>query len=63
MGFDPTRPIGSVDDLVEYLRAGEKPPERWRVGTEHEKIGLYAGARSPVPYAGERCIRAIVSSS
>lgn len=52
----PEQPAGSVDDLVAHLRGGEKPPERWRVGTEHEKIGLYADGLAPVPYEGERGI-------
>jgi glutamate--cysteine ligase len=45
--------VESVDDLVAFLRAGEKPPERWRVGTEHEKIGLHGSGRSPVEYGGD----------
>jgi glutamate--cysteine ligase len=45
-----------VDDLVAFLRAGEKPPEAWRVGTEHEKIGLHGADRSPIDYAGDRGI-------
>jgi glutamate--cysteine ligase len=56
MTLDLQAPVESVDTLVSYLRAGEKPPERWRVGTEHEKIGLRAGDHSPVDYAGERGI-------
>jgi glutamate--cysteine ligase len=52
----PEQPVESVDDLVAFLRAGEKPPERWRVGTEHEKIGLHKSDRSPVEYGGERGI-------
>lgn len=53
-------PVESVDALVDYLRAGEKPPERWRIGTEHEKIGLREGEFTPVPYEGPRGIRAIL---
>ncbi|MBW2495007.1 MAG: glutamate--cysteine ligase [Deltaproteobacteria bacterium] len=49
----PEKPIESVEDLVAFLRAGEKPPEAWRVGTEHEKIGLHAAELSPVDYEGE----------
>jgi glutamate--cysteine ligase len=52
----PEQPIESVDDLVAFLRAGEKPPEDWRVGTEHEKIGLHGADRSPIDYAGDRGI-------
>ena len=30
--------IESRDDLVAPMQAGEKPKERWRIGTEHEKL-------------------------
>ncbi|MEL1250818.1 glutamate--cysteine ligase [Aurantiacibacter gilvus] len=30
--------IESRDQLVAPMEAGEKPPERWRIGTEHEKL-------------------------
>jgi glutamate--cysteine ligase len=53
-------PIESAAQLVEYLAGGEKPPSRWRVGTEHEKIGVYARAQRPVPYEGERGIGALL---
>ena len=53
-------PVESVADLIAYLRAGEKPRERWRIGTEHEKIGLQAGSYAPIPYEGERGIGAVL---
>ena len=56
----PEEPIGSEADLLAFVRSGEKPPERWRVGTEHEKIGLYAGDQSPIPYEGKRGIGAVL---
>jgi glutamate--cysteine ligase len=49
-------PVESVEELVDFLRSGEKPPERWRVGTEHEKIGLLEGELTPIPYEGPRGI-------
>ncbi|MBV1691188.1 glutamate--cysteine ligase [Novosphingobium sp. G106] len=30
--------IESVGQLAEPMAKGEKPPERWRIGTEHEKL-------------------------
>jgi len=53
-------PLVKVSELVEELQAGEKPPEQWRVGTEHEKIGLRAEDLRPVPYHGERGIEAVL---
>jgi len=60
MTRDLGTPIESVDELVDYLREGEKPPERWCVGTEHEKIGLYADRHGVVPFEGERGIGAVL---
>jgi glutamate--cysteine ligase len=54
-------PLREHAQLLDYFRTGEKPPERWRVGTEHEKIGLYADTLEPVPYEGERGIRALLA--
>jgi glutamate--cysteine ligase len=59
---DHGAPIESVDDLIAFLREGEKPPERWRIGTEHEKIGLHLDDASPVPYEGDRGIGALLRS-
>ncbi len=56
---DPT-PVESKHDLTAFLRAGEKPRERFRVGTEHEKIGIRAGSFEPVPYEGEKGIGALL---
>ena len=30
--------ITSIAQLAEPMAAGEKPKERWRIGTEHEKF-------------------------
>ena len=56
------RPIESGDDLVGYLRAGEKPPELWRVGVEHEKIAVRREGGEPVAYDGARGIAALLES-
>ena len=43
-------PIASVQQLAASLAAGGKSPDRWRIGTEHEKFGFrHADYRSP-PY-------------
>ena len=55
-GNDDPRPVTGIGDLVAHLASGEKPRERWRVGTEHEKIGLYADDFRRVPFEGERGI-------
>jgi glutamate--cysteine ligase len=54
------RPIESAADLVDFFRAGEKPRAEWKLGMEHENLGLYEGAFAPVPYDGERGIAALL---
>src|SRR6478609_7499669 len=54
------RPIEGVDELVEHLAEGNKPRDKWRIGTEHEKFPFYVDGNAPVPYGGERGIRAIL---
>lgn len=53
------QPIEGTGDLVAYFRAAEKPRVRWRVGTEHEKVGVYAATGDRVPYDGPRGIAAL----
>ncbi|MBP0615472.1 glutamate--cysteine ligase [Jiella mangrovi] len=53
-------PVTSMDDLIGHLKGGEKPADQFRIGTEHEKFGYYVEDLSPVPYDGERGIRAIL---
>ena len=60
-GSGTERPLQGKGELVEWLRGGEKPAAEWRVGVEHEKIGVTA-AGGPVPYAGSAGIRALLEA-
>ena len=53
-------PIASRDELVAWFAAGEKPREQFRVGTEHEKFAFTLARNRPVPYQGDRSIRALL---
>ncbi|MEM9270855.1 MAG: glutamate-cysteine ligase family protein, partial [Pseudomonadota bacterium] len=53
-------PISSRDQLAEYLEAGCKPKEEWRIGTEHEKFGYCKDTLKPLPYDGERSIKSLL---
>ncbi|MCA0961719.1 glutamate--cysteine ligase [Salipiger bermudensis] len=53
-------PIESHTQLAEYLEAGCKPVEDWRIGTEHEKFGYLTDTHAPLPYEGKRSIRAVL---
>ncbi|MCS0494709.1 glutamate--cysteine ligase [Ancylobacter sp. MQZ15Z-1] len=55
-----TQPVESRDDLVAWLEAGCKAPQKFRIGTEHEKIPFTLKGHEPVPYEGENGIRALL---
>jgi glutamate--cysteine ligase len=52
--------VESRDALVAWLESGCKPAGPFLIGTEHEKIPFYRAACSPVPYGGDRGIRALL---
>ena len=51
-------PITEARPLVEYMEAGCKAPEDWRIGTEHEKFAYHLDTLRPLEYEGG--IRAIL---
>ena len=53
-------PIESRAQLIEELAQGSKPKDQWRIGTEHEKFPFLTDTLAPVPYAGERSIKALL---
>lgn len=53
-------PIDGAQTLVDYIAAGSKPKDRWRLGTEHEKFPFYTDGNKPVPYEGPRGIKALL---
>jgi glutamate--cysteine ligase len=54
--------VYSKTELVEYLESGCKPKTDWKLGTEHEKFGYRLDDLRPLPYEGERGIRAILEA-
>ena len=54
--IQPEAVIDGEDVLLDWFRAGETAKPDWRVGTEHEKIGLFEDTLERVPYEGERGI-------
>jgi glutamate--cysteine ligase len=53
-------PIGGKDELIAWIAKGAKPPEAFRIGTEHEKVPFRAADMSPVPYEGPDGIRSLL---
>ena len=58
----PSPLVRSRDDLIGWIAAGAKPRNDWRIGTEHEKFVFHTDTLTPVLYAGERSIRALMEA-
>jgi len=56
----PSPTVRSRDDLIAWIAQGCKPPERWRIGTEHEKFLFHTDTLRPVTYEGPRGVRALM---
>ncbi len=54
------QPLAGRDELLGYFRDAETPRADWRVGTEHEKVGVYADTGDRVPYEGPYGIGALL---
>lgn len=46
--------------LLDYMESGCKPPEKWRIGTEHEKFAYHLDDLKPLEYEGKAGIRALL---
>ncbi len=57
---EQSEPITDPRELVAFLEAGSKPRDAWRIGTEHEKFAYTLENGRPLPYHGERSIRAVL---
>ena len=56
----PQQTLSDPRELAAWLESGNKPKSNWRIGTEHEKFGFCTESLKPLPYAGERGIRAML---
>jgi len=52
-------PLSSTDELVAYFHAAGKPRSAWRIGTEHELIGVRRDGTAPA-YDGDDGIGAVL---
>jgi glutamate--cysteine ligase len=55
-------PIAGRQQLADYLAAGEKPREAWRIGTEHEKFGFLTDTLRPPTFEGDRGIKLLLET-
>ncbi|MGH7934167.1 MAG: glutamate--cysteine ligase [Candidatus Binataceae bacterium] len=58
-------PLESREDLIRYFESGGKPRDKWRVGTEYEKIAVSARDGTALPFSGpggvEQILRRLVA--
>jgi glutamate--cysteine ligase len=52
--------IEKNQELEAYFHDSGKPPDRWRVGTEYEKVGIVRGTGQAIPYFGPRGVDRIL---
>jgi glutamate--cysteine ligase len=52
--------IERKDELEAFFHDAGKTPERWRVGTEYEKVGIERATGKAIPYFGPRGIERIL---
>jgi glutamate--cysteine ligase len=52
--------LENANQLKDWMEAGCKPVEDWRIGTEHEKFGFRTNDHTPLPYAGPDGIQAML---
>ncbi len=57
---DQDEVISDRGQLRRYFEAGGKPADRWRVGTEYEKLAVDATTGRAAPYSGPRGIEAVL---
>ncbi len=55
-------PIETIDQLVSHIADGCKPPEQWRIGTEHEKFAYHLDTYRPLDYEGDIGIRKLLDA-
>ncbi|MBT5108804.1 MAG: glutamate--cysteine ligase [Rhodospirillaceae bacterium] len=53
-------PITNKSQLVEDMETGSKPPDDWRIGTEHEKFAYALDTLKRLPYEGVPGIGALL---
>lgn len=56
----PTSRVRTIDDLVQFFRAEERPRRSWAVGVEYEKFGVLRESGKPLPYSGPRSVEAVL---
>lgn len=54
--------IRNIDDLFIPLHTAMKPRDRYRIGAEGEKFGVFVADGSPLPYEGPRSVLTVLNA-
>jgi glutamate--cysteine ligase len=54
--------INNKEELEAFFHNSGKPREKWRVGTEYEKVGIERGSAKAIPYSGPRGVETILKA-
>jgi glutamate--cysteine ligase len=60
--MDPAAVISREEDLLERFRLGAKPRERWGVGIEYERLGVFRDTGRAIPYDGPASVEALLKA-
>ncbi len=52
--------INKKEELEAFFHSSGKPREKWRVGTEYEKVGIERRSARAIPYSGRRGVETIL---
>ncbi len=52
--------IRSTEELLEYFQSGSKPRDKWRIGTEYEKVAVDAHSARALAFSGPRGVETIL---
>jgi glutamate--cysteine ligase len=50
----------TYEDLITDMQSGCKPREAWRIGIEHEQFLFDTASGAPLPYEGQKSIKAVL---
>ena len=57
---ESSRPIRSTDELSGWFAAGCKPREKWGIGLEYERLGVFSKSGAAIPYSGPASVSTLL---
>ena len=55
-----SEPLETKAALIHYFESGAKPREKWRIGTEYEKVLVHTIDGSAIPFSGSNGVEEIL---